>query len=101
MARYDIHRALDDMPHGYVLDVQADLLSHLDVRVVVPLLPGRARPGAIPDLSPVFDIGGEPHVLMPQLIASVPRSALGRPVGTLTSEHFTIVRALDILLTGF
>ena len=38
MARHDVH-PMPGKGHGYVLDVQAELLLHLGTRVVVPLLP--------------------------------------------------------------
>ncbi|CAM5429606.1 hypothetical protein TMEC54S_03045 [Thauera mechernichensis] len=37
MARFDVYR--NSAGEGFLLDVQADLLSHLNTRVVVPLLP--------------------------------------------------------------
>lgn len=86
---------------GYVLDVQADLLSHLATRTVVPLLPERTAPRPIDDLNPVFEIDGERHVMVTQAIASIPGSELKRSVATLTAEHDKIVRALDTLLLGF
>jgi toxin CcdB len=38
MARLDVHARRDNRA-GYLLDVQADLLSGLNTRLVVPLLP--------------------------------------------------------------
>ena len=38
MARFDAYPRPDGAP-GLLLDVQADLMSHLSTRVVVPLLP--------------------------------------------------------------
>ena len=37
MARFDVYR--NSAGEGFLLDVQADLLSYLNTRVVVPLLP--------------------------------------------------------------
>ena len=42
MARFDVHRRRDAA--GYLLDCQADLLSDLTTRFVVPLLPLHAAP---------------------------------------------------------
>ena len=86
---------------GYVLDVQAALLDHLATRVVVPLLPLAGAPTPIKELNPVFDIDGEPHVMLTQAIASIPVRQLGRAVASLDSQHDQITRALDILLLGF
>lgn len=38
MPRHDVH-PMPGRAEGYILDVQADLLSHLGTRIVVPLLP--------------------------------------------------------------
>jgi toxin CcdB len=99
MARYDVHVA--PKGRGYLLDVQADLLSHLETSVVVPLVPLEGRLAAVPDLNPEFLIADERHILMPTIIAAVPRRALGRPVANLRDESWVIARALDTLLTGF
>ena len=42
---------------GYVLDVQADVLSELNTRIVVPLLPLTQAPVPADRLNPVFNIG--------------------------------------------
>ena len=100
MARFDVYSMPGDGA-GALLDVQADLLEHLRSRVMVPLLPRAAAPPPIRDLNPVFEIGGESLVMVTQAMAAVPLRAVGRPVGTLRQEAGAIVRALDVLLTGF
>ena len=42
MARFDVYRNPEGS--GYLLDVQADLLSDLNTRVVVPLIPAELAP---------------------------------------------------------
>jgi len=96
--------ALYDMPGrkgGYVVDVQANRLSHLDRRVVLPLLPADAKPPEIPSLNPTVEVGGKPHVLAPNLIASVRVAELGPPVGDLSNFQDEIWAAFDLLLKGF
>ncbi len=104
MARLDVHPMLGG--EGYVLDVQADMLSHLSTRVVVPLLPEAIAPKPISELNPVFDIpnlqdGEKRHVLVTQAIASIPGGELKRAVSSLASQHDSVTRALDILLLGY
>ena len=101
MARLDVHPMPGANRAGYVVDVQAELLSHLATRTVVPLLPERAAPPPITDLNPVFEIGGERHVMVTQAIASIPGRELKRTVASLADRHDAITRALDILLLGF
>ena len=63
MARLDVH-SVPDQGKGYVVDVQAALLSHPATRVVVPLLPEETAPQPISELNPVFEIEAHRHVLV-------------------------------------
>ena len=101
MARFDVYPTPGKGRDGYVVDVQADLLSHLATRIVVPLLSEDITPKPIGELNPIFDILGRRHVMVTQAIASIPGRELKRPVASLTDHHDRITRALDILLLGF
>jgi len=101
MGRLDVHPMPGKGREGYVVDVQADLLSHLGTRTVLPLIPEDAAPKPINELNPVFEIHGKRHVLVTQAIASIPGRELKRAVAALTEHHDRITRALDILLLGF
>jgi toxin CcdB len=101
MARFDVYPTPGRDGRGYVLEVQADLLDHLRTRAVVPLLPRANTPPPIRDLNPVFEIGGEPHVMLTQAIASVPVKELREAVTSLRDCRDDVTRALDILLIGF
>jgi toxin CcdB len=101
MARFDVYPTPGRDGRGYVLEVQADLLNHLRTRAVVPLLPRANAPPPIRDLNPVFEIGGEPHVMLTQAIASVPIKEFREAVTSLKDCRDDITRALDILLIGF
>lgn len=97
MARFDVHR----IPNGTLLvDCQADSLSHLNTRLVVPLLPVERVPPAADRLHPVLQFEGETLVLAIQMIASIPVREMGRPIGSLETERYTILGAVDLLLTG-
>ncbi len=101
MARLDIYPLPGTSRPGYVLDVQADLLTHLASRAVGPLLPVDDAPQPIRDLNPAFDIEGDTLVMITQAIASIPARELRRPVASLVREHDRITRAQDVLLVGF
>jgi toxin CcdB len=85
---------------GYLLDVQANLLSHLTTCVVVPLLPldGAPRPAKV--LNPVFEIAGARHVMATQFMAAVSRRLLASEVADLHGQAHDIVSALDCLFQG-
>jgi toxin CcdB len=76
------------------------LLSALATRAVVPLFPAETQRDAARDLNPVFDIEGQPYVMVTQAIAAVPKRELRDRVVSLLEHHDAILRALDILLTG-
>jgi len=102
MARFDLYAMPGRGAKGYVLDVQADLLSHLATRTVVPLLPADKAPPPIRGLNPIFTISGQPHVMLTQAIAAMPRKEMGRPIiGLDGTDYDSASHALDILLTGF
>ena len=99
MARLDVH----PMPgggEGYVLDVQADLLSQLSTRAVVPLISEASAPKPISDLNPSFEIAGTRYVLATQAIASIPVRELKSAIASLSAARDSVTRALDILLIG-
>jgi len=98
MARFDVYAGAHGK--GYLLDCQADLLSHLDTRVVVPLLPAERVP-TVERLNPLFEIKGRRVVMSTQLIFAIPRDRVGKPIVSLAGEQTAIMNALDMLLTGF
>ena len=98
MARFDVFRTSDD---AIVLDCQSDFLSHLQTRIVVPLLPPALEPKVAERLNPTFVIGGELHVLYPQFMAALPENNLIERITSLQDRDFEIIAALDILLSGF
>jgi toxin CcdB len=98
MARFDVYRRRVD--GGYLLDCQADLLSDLTTRFVVPLLPPHAAPKPAARLNPILSVGGEPYVMVTQFAAAVMKSELGQSVDNRRDDAEQIVGALDLLITG-
>lgn len=105
MARFDVCRNAGaraaDVP--FLLIVQADVLSDLGTRVVVPLrrrdrLPAPPVPA---ELMPVVVIDGIECVLEATALAAVPARLCRTPVTNLGSKQLEIERALDFLLRGF
>jgi toxin CcdB len=96
MARHDVYRGAG----AYLLDCQSDYLGSLDTRFVVPLLPEGEVPQVHP-LNPVFHVDGERVVMATQLGSSVPVRHLRDRVASLEDQHDVIMRAFDMLLTGY
>ncbi|MFT5625011.1 MAG: toxin CcdB [Yoonia sp.] len=99
MAKYDVFP--NPSGNGFLLEVQTDLLSDLNTRVVVPLLPGSSSPKPAARLNPTFDIDGQPVVMFTQFLAAVPKGVLKSPVGSLNKECDTVATAIDMLIQGF
>jgi toxin CcdB len=101
MAQFDVHTDRKAKLYPLLLDVQADLLSHLDSRVVVPLAP-RRKYGATPlrRLNPVLKIAGVEYVAVFQELAAIPVSELGELRGSLVMHRAELIAALDLLFTG-
>lgn len=99
MARYDVYRIAGGS--GFVLDCQADVLSMLNTRFVIPLLPPDEAPLAGERLNPTFTVAGKQVVMYTQFAASVPAGQLREPVASLADEHLSIMNALDMLLSGY
>lgn len=99
MARFDVYRDRDGQ--GHLLDVQANIMSLLNTRIVVPLLRPAGAPIAAKGLNPEFGIGDARMEMVTQFHAAVPVSALKEPVATLDQHHTLIVDAIDLLLQGF
>ncbi|WP_153147680.1 CcdB family protein [Dechloromonas sp. H13] len=99
MPRFAVYRNPEGV--GYLLDIQADLLSHLNTRVVVPLLPLAVAPKPASTLNPVFEIEGASVCMVTQFMAAVPAQMLKSPMFSLESRRNDITAAIDLLFQGF
>ncbi len=99
MARFDV------LPRRgsrlLLVDCQADALSHLPTRFVIPLLLPADVPRPIGRLNPLVRVDGTVWLLATHLAAAVPVRELGPRVTSLADEQDRIVAAIDFLLSGF
>jgi toxin CcdB len=98
MARFDVYRQADGT---LLLDCQADILSGLNTRFVVPLLPPERAPRAADRLNPVFTVERETMVMYTQFAGSIAARDLGEPILSMADQHIAITNALDMLLSGY
>ena len=85
----------------YLLDVQSDLIAELSTRVVVPLYDAEVMKGKVlKTLMPVFEVEGNPVVMLTPQLAGAPRKVLGKQVADLSAMRNEIIAALDLLITG-
>lgn len=102
MARFDVHRLEFPTPTPLVVNVQADLLSSLATRVVIPLAPyNAASPETLQRLNPVLSLNGERFLLLTADLSVVAASEISEPMGNLEDQRNLIVDAIDFLLQGF
>jgi toxin CcdB len=82
-------------------NVQTDLLSDLNTRVVVPLMPTSIAPKPATRLIPIFDLEDQQVVMVTQFMAAVPTGILKISVGKLDEEFEKVTSAIDMLIQGF
>ena len=99
MARFDVYANRGGA--GFLLDVQADLITKLNTRVVVPLLPQDAAPTPADRLNPVFEVQGSKVYMATQFMAAVPQSELNMLIASLDRESDAIFSAIDFLHHGW
>jgi toxin CcdB len=103
MARFDVYTtpfADERRAVPYWLDIQADHLSHLVTRVIVPLRRASAARPPMPDLNPQFEVDGVAVYLDTANVAGFPKALLKRPLANLRAERLAIEDAIDFLFTG-
>lgn len=96
MAQFDVYRTANT----YLLDCQSNFLSHLDTRIVVPLIDAGQVP-QLARLNPVFVLSDKRLVMATQLVSSIRARELRENIGSLAEEHIAITNAFDMLLTGY
>ena len=101
MSQFDVHTDRKGKLYPLLLDVQADLLSHLATRTVVPLAPKRRYPATpIRRLNPVIVFLGVEYVAVIQELAAISAEELGELKGSLAPYRGELIAALDLLFTG-
>lgn len=99
MGRFLVHESRASK--SLLLDVQSDLLDHLNTRVVVPLMLESDAPIPANRLNPTFIINDVKYIMVTQFMATVPVSMLKNAVCDLTESSDEITNAVDFLTTGF
>ena len=99
MSQFSLYRMRDG--DELVCRIQTDLGAETAYILCAPVVRSRDWPTPIHLLHIDFDLGGEGHlVLMTQMIA-LPSAMLGPVVGSAIAARDGIVRAVDLLVTGF
>ena len=98
MARFSVYRA--PQGDGYLLDVQADIMRHLNTRVVVPLIALGSAPKPARSLNPIFVFNDVEYSMVTQFMAAVHTGVLKHEIANAAARRDEIVNAIDLLLQG-
>lgn len=85
----------------YVLNIQSDILSHLSTRLVIPLIHKDKLKKPISTLNPSVIIKEKNYFILTQDMASIELKSLGKKIDNLIHYRDDIIRATDLLITGF
>lgn len=86
----------------FLLDIQSDILSKLDTRIVIPLyLKTINKIHPISRLTPTVIFQNLTLVAMIPELAGVSKRHLGPEVGRLSESRSEMLAAIDLLITGF
>jgi toxin CcdB len=104
MTQYHAHKNLDlesRKATPYWLDIQHEVLSKLDTRIVIPLyLSSEVAINPLKNLNPSFMIQDRRYVAMAQLMLPTETAYLGSSVADFSSESHIITNAIDAVLSG-
>ena len=105
MARFSVYQNSDDHTKTtpYILDVQTDLLSDLNTRVVIPLRNSDRYQhlNTKQDLMPRFSIQGKDFILDTPKMAAIPSKYLTKEIGNLRDQQHVVIAAIDRLFHGY
>lgn len=101
MGQFAVHKDRKGKVYPLLVDIQADLLSRLDTRVVVPLALKRTYPvKPLRILNPTVMVGRVEYVAVFQELAAISASELGEVMGDVTPQRAALLGALDFMFTG-
>lgn len=104
MSQFILYKNLDkntSKAYPYFVDVQSELLSPLNTRLVIPLTPLYLLEKKVPNhLCPTIHIEQGDFVVLTQQMASIPTKILVEPVTDLSTFRDEIIAAIDFLITG-
>lgn len=101
MAQFDVYKNLSENNgnlYPYLLDVQHDLHTRMDTRLIVPL---SQKLTSAEGLTPELIVDGEYYVAVVADMVGLPVSLLGKKVDNISKDSSKIMDAIDLLLVGF
>ena len=103
MSQFDIYQnpnPASKKKFPYLIDVQANLLSHLSTRIVIPLMLSSKIKHPIKHLMPHFSIEEISVTLITSELTTVSTRILNKKIDSLQHKRNEIIAAIDFLFTG-
>ena len=101
MAQFDVYKNENERTNKnvpYLLDIQNDLLSSLDTRIVIPLVFSLAK---VDGLTKELKIDDEILYLYTDQMATIPFSLLSEKICSIKEQSEEIKNSIDFLIYGF
>jgi len=95
------NRSATSENYPFLIDVQSDLLSALETRLVIPLMRSEnigRKP--IKNLNPLVKVNGSSYIAMTQQMAAIPKAILGTMMEVMEFSRLEILNSIDFLVTG-
>lgn len=100
LQQWDIVQLRAKPPIKYAIVLSRELYLDLPSLVVIPLISAEFAKTSSP-INPLFELEGSSYHLRTELIASVPKEAVGKSVGSVKEEALRVQNALDRLISGY
>jgi toxin CcdB len=101
LARFDVY-TYGQSDIDFLVDVQADMLSNLETRLVIPLVRHKKfKSEGFIKLKPTIIFLNRKFTLITPDMASVTLSKLGKLRGNIAHNHHEIIDSIDFLIQGF
>lgn len=104
MSHYCIYKnySLTKNNYPFLLNIQSDLLSHIDTRLVIPLAPiGNFNNQLIKNVNMIIRIQSEDYIVLTQQMAAIPIGMIGDEIMVCEEQRHEILRCIDFLVTGY
>lgn len=102
--QFDVYKNKNAASKGrfpLLLDAQADLLSGLETRMVIPLAPKATfAEKTLTVLMPTLTVQGKEYVAVTAQMAGIAKRDLGSYVVNISEHRQAIIAAIDLLFTG-
>jgi len=87
--------------YPYLINVQSEVLSELNTRLVIPLCNKKNINKEIKILNPIIEINSVEYICLTQQMASIQMKYLGKVILEIDDLRSEILSAIDFSITGF